>query len=124
MLCWTKQKTQKNMSQDCHTRNLVYQTWCISCQARDEEQVEHEYEGDAKKIKEMKQKIKMHLYIGETSRSAYERSLEHQGDVDQLKTSSHMLRHLLEMHRGEDRTEIEFGMKVLQFREVHLQGKY
>ena len=61
MLCWTKQKTQKNMSQDCHTRNLVYQTWCISCQTRDEEKVEQEYEGDAKKIKEMKHKIKMHL---------------------------------------------------------------
>ena len=45
----------------------------------------------------------------------YERGLEHQGDVSQLKTSSHMLRHMLEMHRGEERSEIEFGVKVLRF---------
>ena len=56
------------------------------------------YEGDARKIKEMKREIKRHLYIGETSRSIYERSLEHQGDMEQLKTSSYMLRHLVEMH--------------------------
>ena len=85
LLCKTKQKTQKNLSQDCHTRNLVYQTWCISCQAREEEKIEKDHKGDAKKIREMKNKIKPHLYIGETSRSVYERSIEHQGDIDSSK---------------------------------------
>ena len=42
--------------------------------------------GDAEKIRDMKGKIKKHLYIGETSRSIYERALEHQNDVEQLKT--------------------------------------
>ena len=36
-------------------------------------------------------------------------------DVDQLKTSSHMLRHLLEMHENEERSKVEFGMKVLRY---------
>ena len=36
--------------------------------------------------------------------------------MDQLKSSSHMLRHLLEMHRGEERSSVEFGMKVLSFK--------
>ena len=60
-------------------------------------------------------KIKRHLYIGESSRSMYERAFEHQYDVELLKTSSHMLRHLVEMHGGEKRSEVEFGAKVLKF---------
>ena len=86
-----------------------------ACLHRDEAAVEERWEGDAEKIREMKGKIRKHLYIGETSRSVYERVFEHQYDVDQLKTSSHMLRHLLEMHRDEQRSEVEFGVKVLRF---------
>ena len=115
LLCHTKQKTGKNLGQDCHTRNLVYETWCISCLKRDEGEVELKWAGDAKKIKEMKEKIKKHLYVGETARSIYERTFEHQYDVEQLKTSSHMLRHLLEMHGGERRKDVEFGVRVLKF---------
>ena len=32
-----------------------------------------------------------------------------------MKTSSHMLRHLIEMHPGEERSQVEFGIKVLRF---------
>ena len=74
----------------------------------------HEGE-DERKIKEMKSRIRKHLYIGETARRIYERALEHQNDVDQLKTSSHMLRQRLEMHPGEERSQVEFGIKVLRF---------
>ena len=115
LLCVTKHKTGKNLGQDCHTRNLVYETWCMSCLQRDEEEVEKKWEGDARKIKEMKEKIRKHLYIGETSRSVYERVFEHQYDVEQLKTSSHMLRHLLEMHGDERRSDVEFGVRVLKY---------
>ena len=59
--------------------------------------------------------MRRHLYIGETSRSMFECTLEHQGDVDQLKTSTHMLRHMLEMQRGQERSEIEFGVKVMRY---------
>ena len=115
LLCKTKLKTGSNLSQDCHTRNLVYESWCMTCLKREEEEIEQRFEGDAGKIKERKGKIKKHLYVGETARSIYERTLEHQGDVDQLKTSSHMLRHLLEMHPGEERSNVEFGIKVLRY---------
>ena len=91
LLCKTKLKTGRNLSQDCHTRNLVYKSWCMTCLRRDEEEIEQRFEGDAGKIRESKGKIRKHLYVGETARSIYERTLEHQGDVDQLKTSSHML---------------------------------
>ena len=115
LLCETKLKTDRNHSQDCHTRNLVYQTWCMTCLKRDEEDAEKRGEGDAGKIRELKKKIKKHLYIGETSHSMFERAFEHQNDVEQLKTTSHMLRHLLEMHRDEERSKIEFGVKVLRY---------
>lgn len=115
LLCETKLKTDKNLSQDCHTRNLVYETWCMTCLRRDEEDAERRGEGDAGRVRELKRKIRKHLYIGETSRSMYERALEHQGDIDQLKSSSHMLRHMLEMHRGEERSEIEFGVRVMRY---------
>ena len=54
----------------------------------------------------MKEKIKKHLYVGETARSVYERAFEHQYDVEQLKTSSHMLRHLLEMNEVQSKVEL------------------
>ena len=76
----------------------------MTCLRKDEKRIEIEHKGDARKIREMKERIKKHLYIGETSRSIYERSFEHQSDVEQLKTSSHMLRHVIEMHGGEERS--------------------
>ena len=82
LLCTTKLKTEKNLSQDCHTRCLVYETWCMSCMRKDEEEIGERWRGDAEKIKEEKRKIKKHVYIGETSRSVYERGQEHQYDVE------------------------------------------
>ena len=58
----------------------------MTCLRREESEIEIKYAGDAGKMREMKGKIKKHLYIGETSRSICERALEHQNDVEQLKT--------------------------------------
>ena len=46
----------------------------------------------------------------------YERGLEHQADIEACKTSSHMLRHLLDAHEDEEEEwkKIEFGMRVLK----------
>jgi hypothetical protein len=46
----------------------------MTCLKRDEEDAEKRGEGDAGKIRELKKKIKKHLYIGETSRSMFERA--------------------------------------------------
>ena len=64
LLCTTKMKTEKNLSQDCHKRNVVYETWCMLCQERDERKIEDEYNGDAQKIKSKKRQIRIHKYIG------------------------------------------------------------
>ena len=54
----------------------------MSCMRKDEEEIGERWRGDAEKIKEEKRKIKKHVYIGETSRSVYERGQEHQYDVE------------------------------------------
>ena len=57
LLCETKLKTEKNLSQDCHTRNLVYETWCMTCLRKEEREIEIKYVGDARKIRERKDNI-------------------------------------------------------------------
>ena len=51
-----------------------------------------------KRIKEEKRNAKRFIYIGETNRSVFERGIEHQDDIKACKTSSHMLRHMLDEH--------------------------
>ena len=69
-----------------------------------------------KRVEEEKRRIRRYLYIGETNISPYERSLEHQSDIGACKTSSHMLRHLLEVHEEEeeDWQNIKWGMRVIK----------
>ena len=61
-------------------------------------------------------KARRYVYIGETNRSVYERGLEHVNDIASCKTSSHMLRHLIDVHEEEEDSweEIRFGMKILK----------
>ena len=71
--------------------------------------------GDNKILKELEKTIKIHKYIGETNRSAFERGWEHQNDYENLSTKSHMLKHAVETHPHEDPKQIQFGMKVVRF---------
>jgi hypothetical protein len=68
------------------------------------------------KVYEEKRKEKRYIYIGETNRSVYECRMEHQNDIKACKTSSHMLRHLLDVHEEEeeDWDNIKFGMRILK----------
>ena len=113
LLCKTKIATEKNMEQDCTKRCIVYETWCLTCERRDREKI-LEGEQDEKKQKEMIKGMRIHKYIGETSRSAYERGLEHQKDLDDLKIESHMLKHYIENHENEKIEDMEFGMKIVR----------
>jgi hypothetical protein len=113
LLCSTKQYTGKNKRQECSKRNLVYQTYCITCKERDSERIK-EMNGDNKKSQELIKNMKIYKYIGETSRSCYERSQEHQNDMEQLKPSSHFLRHALDQHEGEKLSDVRFGMEIIK----------
>ena len=75
------------------------------------EEIENEEE-DEEKRKRMKKEIKLFKYIGETSRSIYERGLEHIRDFRELKKESHMIKHYFDQHEEEELDEMEFGMKI------------
>ena len=49
-------------------------------------------------------------YVGETSRSAYERLKEHFKDFDNLSIKSHMLKHYIEKHRNIRKEEMKFSI--------------
>ena len=46
-------------------------------------------------------------YIGETARSNYERGFEHLSDLLNISQKSHMLRHYVEAHMGEDSSKMK-----------------
>ena len=76
---------------DCQRRNVVYKTWCLTCQKRNRDS----------------------LYLGETARTAFERGGEHSRDFKTKKENSHMFCHHEQEHleKGE---EAVFAMKVVR----------
>jgi hypothetical protein len=117
LLCKTKRLEGKKNGQDCRKRNSVYETACLTCRDRQDKEIEERMEGkDAKKIEEEKKKAKRYIYVGETNRSVYERGIEHVNDIAACKTSSHMLRHLLDVHEEEEEgwKDINFGMRIIK----------
>ena len=124
MICETKVETGRGMKQSCSSRNIIYETWCSNCEEREEKKREAEEEEewdnvDKKEVGEEtgsreKKRIRLFKYIGETGRSGFERNREHIRDREKWKTSSHMLRHIVEHHSDEDEKEVKFKMKILR----------
>ena len=77
-------------SGDCKKRNLTYQTFCLPC----------------------KEQGKTSKYVGESARTGHERGLEHWRDYQKEQEDSHMAKHWLADHPGQDKPQ--FGMKVVQ----------
>ena len=53
------------------------------------------------------------MYIGETSRSANERTSQHFKDLEHLRTKGQMLKHVAECHIDVHPTEIEFRTAIM-----------
>ena len=83
---------------DCRRRNVVYQTTCDQCKGEEEEVGENENKNVA-------------CYVGETSKSGYERGKKHQEDYGRLELDSHILKHQILKH-GE--RKVSFSMKIVQ----------
>ena len=115
-LCNTKILTGKNLKVDCTKRNIIYEIKCISCEERALEEILEKSEGDEEVMKKMKKEMRIHKYIGESSRSAYERGYEHLDKLASLNSQSHMLRHMVMRHEGEEFEKVKWGMNVLSFK--------
>ena len=98
LLYETKQSHPRVENQNCMKRNVVYETWCETCRVEDEKTREEDSREEAK----------LYKYIGESARSCYERGWEHQGDSEQLKPGSHMLKHILDKQEGKQPGEVKF----------------
>ena len=68
-------------------------------------------EGSKEEKPETKPAVK---YIGETSRSAFERYKEHLEDFRNIRVKSHILKHYPESHRDIDLDDLEVKMKILK----------
>ena len=60
--------------------------------------------------------MKRHVYIGKTSRSTYTRGKEHKNDARLMNAGSHVLKHYLKHHDGENPDDMKMGMKINSFR--------
>ena len=120
MICITRTETGKGMRQSCSSRNVTYETWCSNCEEEEErkkeEETEKEWDEKATKGVEKKgrKQIRLFKYIGETGRSGFERNREHCRDREKWKISSHMLKHIVEHHGGEEEEKVKFKMKILR----------
>ena len=76
-------KQQDEKPQDCRRRNVLYENQCQVCKV------------DMKDGEKMNDFLKdgKGRYIGETSRSIYERSQEHQRDKENQEDDSHQVKH-------------------------------
>ena len=113
LMCYTKIRTELNTTQDCHQGNLVYETRCLNCQEEEFRKVD-ELEITEKEKAELKRKVKLYKYIGETSRSSFERSWEHLNDLTSLSSKSHMLKHIVAVHPEQNINEVKFGFKIIR----------
>ena len=114
LLCRTKQITGKGLKSDCSKRSIVYETWCETCLRAEMDKIDLEDMEEEEKERK-KRGIKIYKYVGESARSAFERGLEHQVDLERLEEDSHMLKHISSVHRDKKLCEVEFGMKVVKF---------
>ena len=97
--CVTCEQEGEELPQ-CTRTNLVYENICVGCNP-----------GALRKgeLEQIRSDVPT-VYIGETSRSIYERSKEHYEGAKRGSTKNHMVKHRMMEHTGEQ--EPKFNMKV------------
>ena len=115
-MCNTKVKTGKDLRKDCRKRNILYEIRCLTCEETEKENIRNICGNDMEKIREMEKKIVIPKYVGESGRSAYERGYEHLDQLASLNKKSHMLRHMVDKHEGEDFSKVHWGMFITRFK--------
>ena len=90
LVCSSSEEESKNG--DCRWRSILYKTTCLECKRKEGKVVE---------------------YYGETSKTAYERGLNHLYDFLTEAEDSHMFKHQSEVH-GDQEDPVEFSMTVLK----------
>ena len=79
-------------TQNCFDKNIVYQVSCLDCEG-----------GEQKKTA---------MYVGQTSRSMYERGQEHLLGLRKKNENNPLFKHVTEEHNGD--TKVKFEMKTVK----------
>ena len=85
----------------------------MTCEGRERDRIDG-LEIEEEEKNRMRREIRLHKYVGESSRSMYERSLEHLRDLAELKPESHMLKHYFEHHQEEEIGKMKFGARIVK----------
>ena len=88
--------------EDCKRSSLVYENICRACNPG---------VGKKGRVGEVRSDIPT-IYVGETSRTMYERGREHWADWRGRRTTSHIAKHQEEVHKGEG--EPDFILKAVK----------
>ena len=111
--CITSSKDENSRYKNCMRRSVIYKTWCKNCRKTNEDRINKEDIGTNKRKIEETIEREDYEYIGETSRSANERGVEHCKDYEHFRLRSHMLKHAVSIHPDIDPSKVEFGMKIV-----------
>ena len=91
--------------EDCFRRNILYESRCGTCEDRELQRGQAE-EGKSRKKRE--DFTARNIYVGETSRSLYERIKEHIKDGIERAEDSHIAKHWDQDHMGEQMPHFRF----------------
>ena len=132
--CLSSSKSDESEFKSCTKRSIIYETWCQTCLSKEEKKLrrnrdifeeeiglenlykegQEKKKGKKRKVTDTKvEEILKFRYIGETSRSAYERGVEHFKDLEFTRPKSHMLKHAVIHHPDLEPSRVEFRMKIL-----------
>ena len=97
--------------QDCFRRNILYESTCTVCEKREREksgggQGQHEKGNEG--VGGQGKLAGSAVYVGESSRSIFERSQEHIRDAKKKTEDSHIWKHWSEEHPGQEMPHFRF----------------
>ena len=95
---------EKKSNKDCTKRNILYEIRCLTCEEKSKPPT-----GESGSDEIEKENSRTPVYIGESSRSAYERGFEHLNNYTSLSTKSQMLKHAVEDHSEIEQAGAELG---------------
>ena len=105
--------------QNCQQRSVLYESFCLQCKEKVDRQKEQEQGTD---MTENTERVVNSVYVGETSLTLRERMVGvrgegargggHLNDYDKGLEKSHMTKHWLSCHRGEEKPK--FGVKIIK----------
>ena len=109
--CHTCTQGGEERKEDCFKRNILYESRCIKC--KEDQELEEQVLNGHKKRKNAFNPKERGVYVGESSRSIFERTKEQLEDARKDAPDSHIRKHWRECH-PEDEQMPHFRFKIIK----------